>query len=95
MCHLRYRPRTDSWKKFPDLREARRNHACAAVGDAIFVLGGKNDRLTLSKDTLTSVEMFLVNDRKKGWTLLSHAALPVPVRSAAVAVIGSKIYLIG
>ena len=49
----------------------------------------------MCRDTLDSVEVFHLLDKGQGWSLVTGASLPVPVRSMAAAVVGDKIYIIG
>ncbi|KAK7455342.1 hypothetical protein BaRGS_00039484 [Batillaria attramentaria] len=90
----RYRPSTNAWKQMTDMTVGRRSHACVAVGDAIFVLGGKDDRRPLHRDSLDSIETFQVHRKAEGWREVG-VSLPVPIRSMATGVVGDKIYLMG
>nr|KAG5686076.1 hypothetical protein BaRGS_030691 [Batillaria attramentaria] len=89
-----YRPSTNAWKQMTDMTVGRRSHACVAVGDAIFVLGGKDDRRPLHRDSLDSIETFQVHRKAEGWREVG-VSLPVPIRSMATGVVGDKIYLMG
>ena len=56
-------------------------------------------RLTSSwvfyRDTLDSVEVFHLQDKRQGWSTVNGASLPVPVRSMGAAVVKDKIYVFG
>lgn len=84
-----------AWQRIADMpRPARQGGAVAVVDDAIYVMGGMNyDEPFTYRDT--------VRLRQTGgrwvWTALDACRLPWPAYggSAATAVIGSKIYLLG
>ena len=48
-----------------------------------------------TRDSLDSIEMLPMDRKSDGWTLLSGTCLPIPVRSAAHAVVMDRIFLIG
>ncbi|KAK7098958.1 uncharacterized protein [Littorina saxatilis] len=91
----RYRASTNKWKRLKDMKTGRRSHCSVSVGNCIFVLGGKDDKLFIQKDTLDSVEVFDLENKGQGWRVVTGGALPVPVRSMAAAVVGDNIYIFG
>ncbi|XP_076471607.1 ectoderm-neural cortex protein 1-like [Babylonia areolata] len=91
----RFRAVGNTWTQLGDLKQGRRSHGCVAVGDWLYVLGGKDDRQSFKKDTLDSVEMLHVKDKGQGWRLVTTGALVVPVRSMTCVVHAENIYIMG
>ncbi len=85
----RYRTKERRWETLPSLHVARDVASVAVFEGRIFVVGG-----FLDKESIDSTEVFDPEHADQGWTLLP-SKMPVPVRSAAYATVGGKLFVIG
>lgn len=91
-----YDPASSNWTKGTDLQEARAEAVSAVVNDKIYLIGGRvraTDDARLFDDHIDSVRNEVFDPTTKRWSVRANA--PTPRNSAASAVIGGKIYVVG
>jgi hypothetical protein len=81
----RYDPDLDTWSAAPSLPRPRSSHCDCTVGDALYVLGGIEER------TVSSVLKF--DSRRQTWSEV--APMPAERHNAGACVLGSNIYIFG
>jgi N-acetylneuraminic acid mutarotase len=86
----RFDTATGKWETLPPLPRALNHVALAAVGDAIYALGGETDRLRLG-DVVAESWRYDIAARR--WDPI--APMPTARGAAATAVLGHRIYVVG
>jgi N-acetylneuraminic acid mutarotase len=82
-----YNPATDTWSTAAPMPVATRNHAAAAVGGKIYVVGGEGE----AAPGLKTLQVF---DPVAGvWTL--KAEMPYELRGSAATSVGGRLYVFG
>jgi N-acetylneuraminic acid mutarotase len=87
----RYTPASDSWVSLANMPTARRGLAVAAVGNALYAIGGSTGAAPCEGTPLGTVERYdIATDT---WTTV--ASLPSPRSDLAAVARGGKIYVFG
>jgi len=86
-----YDPVGDVWKDAPSLMYPRSNHNMAAVGDRLYVVGGNIEDSYGFPVPVSAVEM-IEPSTMSSWTTCNAQ---ISIREAGVAVLDSKIYIVG
>lgn len=88
---LWYNVSRNCWSELPSLINGRRRHACIAVTDAIYVLGGYDSDGGVGNQMLKSVEKFIISEGR--WE--SAGDLVIAVSCFAAIVRDDQIYTFG
>jgi N-acetylneuraminic acid mutarotase len=84
----RYDPATDTWEVLPDLPEPREHCAAGAIGEVIYVAGGRVDEIVNIE-----ADVWAFDPALETWTV--KAPLLKPRAGFAAAVLGDKLYTFG
>jgi N-acetylneuraminic acid mutarotase len=84
----RYDPVLDEWEVLPDLPEPREHCAAGAIGETIYVAGGRVDEIVNIE-----ADVWAFDPAEKSWT--PKAPLLKPRAGFAAAVLGGKLYTFG
>jgi len=89
----KYNPKTNQWSKVASMKTRRKAHAVVVVGDAIFAIGGKDEK----GDCLKSGEVFILTTSSSSsntvWKPI--AEMPTPRVWASAVVLDGLVYVIG
>ncbi len=84
-----YDPVTDTWKRLPDLPEARDHFQGVVVGDRFYAIGGRNTSINATTTVNDAFDMTTAS-----W-VTGLAPLPTPRGGFAATNLGNKVLIIG
>ena len=94
----RYKPSTNTWEELPDIPRGRDHFQAVAVGDRIYLVGGRTTETPFPNfwkqpAQIPEVDVFDISDME--WVTHTIQPLAVPRAGAMAAALGAHIYLIG